>query len=81
MSRYELQTFAKGKRGKVHRAKTLTIEENDPHAMAVEYWRLTHSPGCKDYTFRILDHAARSGGLVLTVTYEELVRRARSVVP
>lgn len=78
MAHYQLQAFSKGKRGAVHRVKTLTIDETDPHAMAVQYWRLLRSPGCKDLTLRVLDLSAGRGGLAPVVSYEELVRRAGS---
>jgi hypothetical protein len=79
MSRYELQAFEKGKRGKLHRIKTLTIPSSDAHTMAIEYWRLTHLPHAK-YIIRVLDFAAGKGGLAPVVSYEELVRRAGSTV-
>jgi hypothetical protein len=76
---YELQAFEKGKRGKLHRIKALTIPSDDPHTMAVEYWRLTHLSHTK-YIIRVLDVSAGRGGLAPVVSYEELVRRAGSIL-
>lgn len=74
---YELRAFTRNARGRYVRVKTLTIRERDPHAMAVEMWRLTHIPN--PYCVEVRDLAARKGKLVPLVTYEDLVQRAGSV--
>jgi hypothetical protein len=74
---YEMRAYVKNRRGRLSRVKTLTIQETDPHAMAIEFWRISRLPG-SEYLLEIRDLGAGRGALCPLVTYEELLRRARS---
>jgi hypothetical protein len=73
---YELRAYEKGKRGKLRRVQGLTIQENDPHVMAVEFWRLSHAAS-GPYVLEVRDLATARGPLAPLITYEELVLRAQ----
>lgn len=76
--RYELRGFTRNTRGRWVRVRTLTIFEDDPHAMALELWRLGRAEG-PPWRLEVRDNAQARGKLVPLVTYEELLRRAGSV--
>jgi hypothetical protein len=76
--RYELRGFVKNRRGKLTRVKTLTIKGNDPHYMAVEYYRITHGSLPSDWVIQVFDVGAGRGKLAPVVSYNELLQRAGS---
>lgn len=80
--RYELRGFARGGRngrGPFKRVETLTIQENDPHAMAIHVWRLERTIA-RGWRYEVVDLKAGRRNLAPVVSYEELLRRAGSKV-
>ena len=56
---------------------TLTVEEDDPYAMACQIERIRQHPSAKKFFIEVRDHAAARGKLAPIVSYEELIRRAK----
>jgi hypothetical protein len=73
--RYELRGYAKTRIGTWPRVRSMTFGLDDPHAMAVEYWRLAHSLP-KDWRIEVRD-MQYGGRIAPIVSYEELLARAK----
>ncbi len=75
---YELKVFAPGARGRYVQVKSMHAYMDDPHEVAVTVWRYGHCT--TPYRCVVLDKAAGKGPLAPVITYEDLVRRAGSIV-
>lgn len=80
-ARYELRAFARSprsRRGEVP-VRTYYFWTNDPHAAAVELYRVKRSTLARDWRVEALDHgAAPHTRLASVISYDDLVRRAGS---
>jgi hypothetical protein len=80
--RYELRGFCKNRRG-YRPVKGFRLYEDDPHAMAILLWRLEHTDkacGAVGWRYEVVDLKFAKGKLIPLVSYEELIRRAKSFV-
>jgi hypothetical protein len=76
-ARYELRGFVRNSRGRYVRVRSLTIEEDDPHYMALHLWRLSRAQDADNWRYEVRDNGAGRGKLAPLVTYEELLRRSK----
>ena len=84
-ARYLIRSFAKSERARRGEVlvRSMRIWSNDPHYAAVELFRLTRSSEnltvsrCR---YECLDFGEELRGLGVVVSYDELVRRAGSLV-
>jgi hypothetical protein len=81
MHRYELQAHNLTRQGKRYknRKPAFTIASSDPHEIATHMWRIRkESPF---YDLQVLDREVGRAHLAPVVSYEELLRRAGSLIP
>ena len=78
-ARYELRAFSHGPRGGVTRIRTGTMWSDDAHVMAVALWTHAHEQRPRDMHYDVVDHSTGTR-LGVVVTYDDLIRRAGSVV-
>lgn len=81
-ARYEVRAFVRNPRARrgEQRIKTYYYWTDDPHYAAIELYRVRRETRDPRWRFEVVDHGSRGARLGTVVSYEELIRRSRSLV-